>query len=215
MSFLQELSQYMAENSSLLFELTVQHILMVVYGIALALVIGIPLGILAARYERIAPFIISLTNILQLIPSLAMLAILMLYFGLGFETMVIGLFLYSLMPIVRNTYVGIREVDDSIMEAGKGSGMTSLQLLAKVQFPLSIPFLLAGLRVASVIAIAVACIGPYIGAEGLGKEIISGISLQSEVKIYAGAIPATVLAIVADLALGLLEKKAKKRMALA
>ncbi|KAB8126215.1 ABC transporter permease [Gracilibacillus oryzae] len=215
MGFLQELSQYMVENSSLLLELTIQHILMVGYGIALALVIGIPLGIIAARYEWLAPFIISLTNILQLVPSLAMLAILMLYFGLGFETMVIGLFLYSLMPIVRNTYVGIREVDASIMEAGKGSGMTPLQLLAKVQLPLSIPFLLAGLRVASVIAIAVACIGPYIGAEGLGKEIISGISLQSDVKIYAGAIPATLLAIVADFALGLLEKKAKKRMALA
>ncbi|QGH33199.1 ABC transporter permease subunit [Gracilibacillus salitolerans] len=215
MSFLQELGLYMLDNSSLLLELTIEHILMVVYGIALALVAGIPLGIIAARFERLAPFIISLTNILQLIPSLAMLAILMLYFGLGFQTMVIGLFLYSLMPIVRNTYVGIREVDDSIMEAGKGSGMTPLQLLAKVQFPLSIPFVLAGLRVASVIAIAVACIGPYIGAEGLGKEIISGISLQSEVKIYAGAIPATLLAIVADLALGLLEKRAKKRMALA
>ncbi|MGP4040802.1 ABC transporter permease [Gracilibacillus sp. D59] len=215
MSFLQELGQYMLDNSDLLLELTIEHILMVIYGITLALVIGIPLGIIAARFERLAPFIISLTNILQLIPSLAMLAILMLYFGLGFQTMVIGLFLYSLMPIVRNTYVGIREVDDSIMEAGKGSGMTPFQLLAKVQFPLSIPFVLAGLRVASVIAIAVACIGPYIGAEGLGKEIISGISLQSEVKIYAGAIPATLLAIVADLALGLLEKKAKKRMALA
>ncbi|WP_208591171.1 ABC transporter permease [Gracilibacillus suaedae] len=215
MSFLQELGQYMLDNSDLLLELTIEHILMVIYGIVLALAIGIPLGIIAARFERLAPFIISLTNILQLIPSLAMLAILMLYFGLGFQTMVIGLFLYSLMPIVRNTYVGIREVDDSIMEAGKGSGMTPFQLLAKVQFPLSIPFVLAGLRVASVIAIAVACIGPYIGAEGLGKEIISGISLQSEVKIYAGAIPATLLAIVADLALGLLEKKAKKRMALA
>ncbi|UOQ49062.1 ABC transporter permease [Gracilibacillus caseinilyticus] len=215
MSFLQELSKYMLENSSLLLDLTIEHILMVVYGLALALVIGIPLGIIAARYEKLAPIIISLTNILQLIPSLAMLAILMLYFGLGFQTMVIGLFLYSLMPIVRNTYVGIREVDDSILEAGKGSGMTPLQLLAKVQFPLSVPFLLAGLRVASVIAIAVACIGPYIGAEGLGKEIISGISLQSDVKIYAGAIPATLLAIIADLALGLLEKKAKKRMALA
>ncbi|WP_018934163.1 ABC transporter permease [Gracilibacillus lacisalsi] len=215
MSFLQELGQYMLDNSNLLLELTIEHILMVIYGIALALILGIPLGIIAARFERLAPFIISLTNILQLIPSLAMLAILMLYFGLGFQTMVIGLFLYSLMPIVRNTYVGIREVDGSIMEAGKGSGMTPFQLLAKVQFPLSIPFVLAGLRVASVIAIAVACIGPYIGAEGLGKEIISGISLQSEVKIYAGAIPATLLAIVADLALGLLEKKAKKRMALA
>ncbi|ENH95826.1 binding-protein-dependent transport systems inner membrane component [Gracilibacillus halophilus YIM-C55.5] len=213
MNFLTELSQYMMENSSELFALTIEHILMVAYGIGLALLVGVPMGIIAARFEKLAPFIISITNILQLIPSLAMLAILMLYLGLGFETMVVGLFLYSLLPIVRNTYVGIKEVDPSIMEAGKGSGMTTFQLLRKVQLPLSIPFLMAGLRVASVIAIAVACIGPYIGAEGLGKEIISGISLQSEVKIYAGAIPATILAIIADLCLGGIEKKTKKRIA--
>ncbi|WP_416148802.1 ABC transporter permease [Salipaludibacillus sp. HK11] len=213
MSFIIELSQYMVENYAELLSLTMEHILMVVYGIALALLVGIPLGIIAARYEKFAPFIISLTNILQLVPSLAMLAILMLYLGLGFQTMVIGLFFYSLLPIVRNTYVGIKEVDDSIVEAGIGSGMTPLQLLTKVQFPLSIPFLMAGLRVAAVIAIAVACIGPYIGAGGLGKEIISGISLQSDVKIYAGAIPATILAIVADFILGKLEKKGKQRIA--
>ncbi|MBB6453951.1 osmoprotectant transport system permease protein [Salirhabdus euzebyi] len=211
MSFITELGQYMAENSSDLLALTIEHLLMVVYGIGLALLVGVPLGIIAAKYEKVAPFILSLTNILQLVPSLAMLAILMIYFGLGFETMVIGLFFYSLLPIVRNTYVGIREVDNSIIEAGVGVGMTSLQLLRKVQFPLSIPFLMAGLRVASVIAVAVACIGPYIGAGGLGKEIISGISLQSEVKIYAGAIPAALLAITADLILGRVEKKTKQR----
>ncbi|MRH41507.1 ABC transporter permease subunit [Aquibacillus halophilus] len=213
MSFITELGLYMAENYSTLLSLTLEHILMVVYGLGMALLVGVPLGIIAARYEKVAPLILSLTNILQLIPSLAMLAILMIYFGLGFETMVIGLFFYSLLPIVRNTYVGIREVDPSITEAGVGVGMTALQLLYKVQFPLSIPFLMAGLRVASVIAVAVACIGPYIGAGGLGKEIISGISLQSDVKIYAGAIPAALLAITADLILGKIEKNKKQRIA--
>lgn len=213
MNFLTSLSQYMMENSSELLSLTLEHLLMVAYGIGLALLVGIPLGILATKYERLAPIILSATSVLQLIPSLAMLAILMLYLGLGFQTMVICLFFYSLMPIVRNTYVGIKEIKDSIIEAGIGSGMTSFQLLTKVQFPLSIPFLMAGLRVASVIAVSVACIGPYVGAEGLGKEIISGISLQSDVKIYAGAIPATLLALIADFALGKLENKTKQRMA--
>ncbi|WP_373893720.1 ABC transporter permease [Virgibacillus sp. CBA3643] len=213
MNFFMELGQYMTENSGELLGMTIDHIIMVVYGMALALLVGIPLGILAAKYERLAPLIISLTNILQLVPSIAMLAILMLYLGLGFETMVVGLFLYSLMPIVRNTYVGLKEVDASIMEAGRGSGMTAFQLLSKIQFPLSLPFVMAGLRVASVIAIAVACIGPYIGADGLGKEIISGISLQSNVKIYAGAIPATLLALIADFILGKLEKKTKHQTA--
>src|SRR5699024_7601026 len=190
-----------------------EHILMVAYGIGLALLVGVPLGIIAAKYERLAPFIISVANILQLIPSLAMVAILMLYFGFGFKTIVIGLFLYSLLPIVKNTYVGLKEVDESIIEAGIGNGMTTFQLLWKVQFPLSIPFLMAGLRLAAVIAISVATIGPYIGAGGLGKEIVSGISLQSDVKIYAGAIPATLIALLADYLFGKIEQKTKKKIA--
>lgn len=202
----------MIENADKLLALSMEHLLMVVYGIGLALIVGVPLGIIAAKYEKIAPIIISITNVIQLIPSIALLAILMLYFGFGFKTVVIGLFLYSLLPIVKNTYVGIKEVDESIIEAGIGNGMTSLQLLMKIQFPLSIPFLMAGLRLAAVIAISVATIGPYIGADGLGREIISGISLQSDVKIYAGAIPATLMAIIADFVLGLVEKRTKKRL---
>lgn len=213
MDFITDLGRYILDNRMELLSLTGEHVLMVLYGLGLALLVGVPLGILAARFEKIAPLILSLINILQLIPSLAMLAILMLYLGLGFQTMVVGLFFYSLLPIVRNTYVGIKEVDPSVTEAGVGIGMTSWQLLRKVQIPLSFPFLMAGLRVASVIGIAVACIGPYIGAGGLGKEIISGISLQSDVKIYAGAIPATALAIIADLILGKIENKTKTRVA--
>ncbi|WP_182200904.1 ABC transporter permease [Paraliobacillus salinarum] len=213
MNFIMELGQYMIDNSSNLLALGIEHVLMVLYAIGLSLVVGIPLGIIAAKFERVAPIILSLTNILQLIPSLAMLAILLIYLGLGFQTMVVGLFFYSLLPIVRNTYVGLKEVDPGVLEAGKGIGMTPIQLLMKVQFPLSIPFLMAGLRVASVIAVAVACIGPYIGAGGFGKEIISGISLQSEIKIYAGAIPAAALAVIADVILGKIEKKTKNRIA--
>lgn len=212
MDFIMELVTYMGENSSELIALTMEHILMVLYGIGLALLVGIPLGIIAAKVEKLAPVIISVTNVIQLIPSIALLAILMLYFGFGFKTVVIGLFLYSLLPIVKNTYVGIKEVDASIIEAGIGNGMTSMQLLAKIQFPLSIPFLMAGLRLAAVIAISVATIGPYIGADGLGRVIVSGISLQSNVQIYAGAIPATLLAIIADLILGQVEKRTKRRL---
>lgn len=212
MNFIVELSSYMFDNADELLALSIEHLLMVLFGIGLALIVGVPLGIIAAKHEKLAPVIISITNVIQLIPSLALLAILMLYFGFGFKTVVIGLFLYSLLPIVKNTYVGIKEVDDSIIEAGIGSGMTSLQLLVKLQFPLSIPFLMAGLRLAAVIAISVATIGPYIGADGLGREIVSGISLQSDVKIYAGAIPATLMAIVADFVLGLVEKRTKSRL---
>ncbi|PUB12511.1 ABC transporter permease [Paenisporosarcina sp. OV554] len=208
-----EFIQYIGENFTDLLSLAGTHILLVVAGICLALIIGFPLGIIAAKFEKVAPVILSLTNVLQLIPSIAMLAVLMLYFGLGNLTMTIGICLYSLMPIVRNTYVGIKEVKAGILEAGVGIGMTSMQVLTKVQIPLSIPFLMTGLRVAVVIAVSVACLGPYIGAGGLGVEIASGINTLDTMKIYSGVIPAALLAIIADFVLGKIEKKTKKRLA--
>lgn len=213
MDFLTELAHYMIENDSKLLRLTIEHILMVVYGMILALLVGVTLGIIAAKFEKLAPIIISITNVIQLIPSLAMLAILMLYMGFGYNTVIIGLFLYSLLPIVKNTYVGLKEVDDSVIEAGIGSGMKPLQLMFKIQFPLTIPFLMAGLRLATVIAISVATIGPYVGAGGLGEVIVSGISTQSDVKIYAGAIISALIAIILDFLLGKIENRMKKRIA--
>jgi osmoprotectant transport system permease protein len=206
-----EILVYMGSNWDHLLELTVEHILMVVYGIFLAIVVGVPLGIVCAKKEKLAPFILSVANIIQIIPSLALLAILMLYFGLGFTTVVVGLFLYSLLPIIRNTYVGLKEVDEHVIEAGTGVGMTSMQLLTKIQLPLSLPFMMAGLRVAAVIAVGVASIAPYIGGDGLGREIVSGINGRDNIKIYAGAIPAALLAIIADLFLGKAERRMKKK----
>jgi osmoprotectant transport system permease protein len=203
---------YMGENWGYLLELTIEHILMVLYAILMALIVGVPLGILCVKNEKLAPIILSAANIIQIIPSLALLAILMLYFGLGFTTVVVGLFLYSLLPIIRNTYVGLKEVDDHVLEAGTGVGMTSMQLLTKIQLPLSLPFMMAGIRVAAVIAVGVASIAPYIGGDGLGREIVSGINGSDNIKIYAGAIPAALLAIVADLTLGKLERKMKNKI---
>ncbi|WP_153723031.1 ABC transporter permease [Sporosarcina cascadiensis] len=211
MEFLTELMQYVVENQSEMLSLTIEHILLVVYGVALAFVVGVPLAILAVKVERLAPVILSAANVLQNVPSLAMLAILMLYFGLGNTAVIIGLFFYSLLPIIRNTYVGLQEVDGNLLDAGKGVGMSSFQLLTKVQIPLSLPFLVAGLRVAAVIAVGVASIAPYVGGGGLGKEIVSGIAQRSDIKILAGAIPAALLAIIADYILGFFEKYAKKR----
>ncbi|MBP1930984.1 ABC transporter permease [Ammoniphilus resinae] len=210
MEFMTELLSYMANHWDHLLELTLDHLLMVVYGILMALAVGVPLGVICAKNERFAPVILSTANIIQIIPSLALLSILMLYFGLGFTTVVFGLFLYSLLPIIRNTYVGLKEVDPHLLEAGKGMGMTPLQLLTKVQIPLSLPFLMAGFRVAAVIAIGVATIAPYIGGDGLGREIVAGINGRSEIEIYAGAIPAALLAILADFLLGMLEKRLKR-----
>jgi osmoprotectant transport system permease protein len=206
---LMQLLEYVPNHADQLLELTLQHILMVIYGIGLALVIGIPLGIISARHKNWGSIILSTANVIQVFPSIALLAILMVVFGLGFYTVVIGLFLYSLLPIIRNTSVGLSQVDPNVTDAGRGMGMSPMQLLWKVQFPLSIPFLLAGLRVAAVIAIGVATMAPLIGGDGLGREIYSGINLHNPVRIYAGAIPAAMLAIAADIGLGGLQKKLK------
>lgn len=199
--------EYLQYHSGDLLVLALGHILMVITGIAMALIVGIPLGILSARNERLAKVILAAANVIQVFPSLALLAILMLFFGLGFNTVVIGLFLYSLLPIIRNTYVGLRQVDSGITEAGRGVGMGPLQLLWKVQLPLSLPFLMAGMRVAAVIAIGVATLAPLIGGDGLGKEIYYGLNHRNEIQVYAGAIPAALLAIITDIVLGKLQER--------
>ncbi|CEH31503.1 amino acid ABC transporter permease [Aneurinibacillus migulanus] len=204
-----EILKYLQNNWSTLLLLIMEHIGMVVCGLLLALVVGIPLGILAARSEKTGSAILALANVIQVFPSLALLALLMVFFGIGFTSVVIGLFLYSLLPIIRNTYVGLKEVDKSITEAGRGVGMTAFQLLAKVQIPLSLSFILSGIRIAAVIAIGVATLAPFIGGEGLGKEIYSGINLRDPVKIYVSAILAALIAIFADFLLGKAQKRAR------
>lgn len=202
-----ELLEYLQDNWQHLLSLTWGHIVMVLCGLGLALAVGIPLGIVSARNERLAQVILATANVVQVLPSLALLALLMIVLGLGFKTIVVGLFLYSLLPVIRHTYVGLKQVDKGITDAGRGVGMSALQLLAKVQLPLSLPFLMAGLRVAAVIAIGVATLAPLIGGDGLGREIYSGLNMRNNVKIFAGAIPAAMLAILADIVLGRLQSR--------
>lgn len=197
---------YLANNWSYLLGLLMNHIAMVLLGVLMALAVGVPLGIVCAKYSRLSGFILFVANVIQVFPSLAMLVLLMVAFGLGFKSVVIGLFLYSLLPIIRNTYVGLKEVDSSITEAGRGVGMTAMQLLYKVELPMALSFLMAGLRVAAVIAVGVATLAPLIGGEGLGREIYSGINMRNDFQIYAGALLAALLAIIADFVLGRLEK---------
>lgn len=201
--------RYLQHNWDNLLLLIGQHIVMVLLGLVLALIIGIPLGILSARNERAGQYILAFANLIQVFPSLALLAMLMVIFGIGFNSVVIALFLYSLLPIIRNTYVGLKEVDSSILEAGKGVGMTRFQILRKIQIPLSLSFIFSGIRLAAVIAIGVATLAPFIGGEGLGKEIYSGINLRDPVKIYSSAIITAILAILADYLLGRAEKKTR------
>ncbi|MFE5317871.1 ABC transporter permease [Paenibacillus sp. NPDC056579] len=202
--------RYVGENWTYLLELAYQHILMVILGLLLALVVGVPLGLVAARVPKLTNLILMLANIIQVFPSMALLVLLMIAFGLGFTTVVVGLFLYSLLPVIRNTYVGLTQVNPAITEAGRGVGMSTSQLLFKVQLPLALPFIFTGIRVAAVIAIGVATIAPLVGGEGLGREIYAGINMDNPARLYAGAIPAALLALLADMLLGVLQGKVSR-----
>ncbi|WP_144941196.1 ABC transporter permease [Paenibacillus sp. 32O-W] len=201
--------EYISENWMDLLYLTYDHIMMVVLGVLFALIVGIPLGIVCSLDRKLAAVILTIANVIQVIPSLALLVMLMILLGLGSQTVIVGLFLYSLLPIIRNTYVGLNEINSSVTEAGRGVGMSPLQILIKVQLPLSLPFIMTGIRVAAVIAIGVAAVAPFVGGDGLGREIYSGINYRNDLRIYGGAIPAALLAIAADIVLGKLQKRLK------
>lgn len=207
-----ELWNYYAQNYAYVWEEFYRHFLMSAYGVLFAAIVAIPVGIFIARKAYLSKWIFSFTNVIQTIPALAMLAVLMLVLGLGPNTVVAALFLYSLLPIVRNTYTGIRNVDQALIESGRGMGMTKLQLLRMVEFPLALSVIMAGLRTALVISISIATIGAFIGGGGLGTIIIRGTNVSDGTAIIlAGAIPTALMAVVADLGLGWIEKRLMPR----
>ncbi|MET3576837.1 ABC transporter permease [Bhargavaea ullalensis] len=207
MQTLQELWTYYGQNGSYVMEQFFRHFLMSAYGVLFAAIVGIPIGILIARYGKLSGWVLTAANLIQTIPALAMLAVLMLVMGLGANTVVMGLFLYSLLPIIRNTYTGIKSVDRPILEAGRAMGMTGAQRLFMVELPLSLSVIMAGLRTALIIAIGVATIGAFIGGGGLGSIIIRGTNVtDGGAIILAGAIPTALMAVVADLVMGWIER---------
>jgi osmoprotectant transport system permease protein len=178
----------------------------------IAIFIGVPLGMLIV--QRPAPRVIALglANIFQTIPSLALFGFLIpipFIGGIGKRTAIVALVLYALLPILRNTYVGLTGIDPAVLEAAEAMGMTRSQILFRVRFPLALSFILAGIRTATIITIGVATIAAAIGAGGLGTFIFRGVALVSDSLILAGAIPAALLALLADFLLGLIERRLK------
>ncbi|MFD1433487.1 ABC transporter permease [Kroppenstedtia eburnea] len=207
METIQGVWTYYTQNAGYVWEQFYRHFLMSAYGVLFAAIVAIPLGILIARYHRLSGWVLSLANIIQTVPALAMLAILMLVMGLGANTVVVALFLYSLLPIIKNTYTGIRNVDNTLLESGEAMGMTKFQILRMVELPLSLSVIMAGLRTALVIAIGIATVGTFIGGGGLGSIIVRGTNAtDGTVIILAGAIPTALMAVVADLVMGWLER---------
>ncbi|MBD3110047.1 ABC transporter permease [Bacillus sp. AGMB 02131] len=207
MNTLQEMFVYYSQNSEYVLDQFLRHFLMSAYGVLFAAIVGIPIGVFIARHSKLSTWVLSIANIIQTVPALAMLAVLMLVMGLGANTVVMSLFLYSLLPIIKNTYTGIRGVEKPILESGRAMGMTKFQLLYMVELPLSLSVIMAGLRNALVIAIGVAAIGAFIGGGGLGDIIIRGTNIMGgEAVILAGAIPTALMAVIADFFMGWLEK---------
>lgn len=205
---IKEIILYYSQNSLYVWEQFYRHFLMSIYGVFFAALVAIPLGILIARYHRLSTWVISLANVIQTIPALAMLAILMLVIGLGPNTVVLALFLYSLLPILKNTYTGIRNVDGFLTESGRALGMTRFQVLRIVELPLAMSVIMAGLRTALVISIGIATIGTFIGAGGLGDIILRGTNATNgNAIILAGAIPTALMAVIADIVMASLERR--------
>lgn len=189
----------------------VEHLRIAAMGVFIAIAVGVSVGIILTKFKPIAGFVMSVTDIIQTVPTLALLSILMTILGLGNTTVITALFLYSLLPIIRNTYVGILSIDEGLVEAGTGMGMTKLQLLLKVELPLALPIILSGIRIAFVTALGITTIGVLIGAGGLGRFIWRGIQMQNFKMIFSGAIPVSLLAVGTDLLLGWMEARLVKR----
>ncbi|QNL49666.1 ABC transporter permease/substrate-binding protein [Olivibacter sp. SDN3] len=189
---------FLKQQSATLLDQTFVHIGLTFTSLCLAIIVALPLGILIAKKTQLSRSVLGFSGILQTIPSIALLGFLIPFVGIGAKPAIITLFLYALLPIVRNTYTGIKTVDAAVKDAAKGMGMTSAQLLFKVELPLAFPVILAGIRTATVINVGVATLAAYIAAGGLGEFIFSGIALNNTHMILAGAIPAALLAILLD-----------------
>jgi len=210
------LAEFLSRNVGELVTLTLEHLFLVAVSTGIAILIGVPLGILLTRKPALSKPVLGFANIMQTVPSLALFGFLIplnIYLfhvkilgGIGARTAIVALVLYALLPIIRNTFIGIRSVDPAIRDAGRGMGMTDRQLLIQVELPLALGVIIAGVRVATVICVGTATIAAAIDAGGLGRYIFRGLRANDNVLILAGAVPAALIAIAADLALGYFER---------
>jgi len=202
-----KLFEFYARHAGEVWLLLGQHVGLVAISTAIAAAIGLPLGVLVARRPAWRRPVLGLANVFQTVPSLALFGLLIPVFGIGAWTAITALVVYALLPIVRNTYAGIAGVDPAVREAGRGMGMTDGELLRLVELPLAAGVILAGVRIATVVSVGIATIAAAIGAGGLGVYIFRGVATVDDTLILAGAIPAALLALLADALLGLAERK--------
>ena len=211
MELLKEILQIYMERREWFLELFGQHLKIAGIAIVLAGIMGLLLGIFIAEKEFMAPVILTLANIFYTIPSISLLGILIPFTGIGDKTAIIALTLYGLMPMIRNTYTGICGVSQEIIQAARGMGSTDILILWRIKLPLALGVILAGVRNMVVMTLSVTAIAAFIGAGGLGVAIYRGITIYNPALTFAGSVLIALLALIADLLLGILENYVKKR----
>lgn len=197
---------YIISNYPQIFSLLIEHLKLTAISVGLAILIGVPLGIFISYAAKASKPVLSVANVIQAIPSMALLGFMIPLLGIGILPAIVAVVLYSLLPIIKNTYTGIENINPQTLEAAKGIGLTPLQVLTKVQIPLALPVIMAGVRIASVTAVGLMTMAAFIGAGGLGYLVFSGIRTVNNNQILAGAIPACLLALMVDFLIGLVEK---------
>jgi len=211
MELLKEILQIYMERREWFLELFGQHLKIAGIAIVLAGIMGLLFGIFITEKEFMAPVILTLANIFYTIPSISLLGILIPFTGIGDKTAIIALTLYGLMPMIRNTYTGICGVSQEIIQAARGMGSTDIQILWRIKLPLALGVILAGVRNMVVMTLSVTAIAAFIGAGGLGVAIYRGITIYNPALTFAGSVLIALLALIADLLLGILENYVKKR----
>lgn len=198
---------YLLENFGRFIELLGQHIALVGISVVLAILIAVPLGVLATRNELAKGYILSFGNVAQTIPTLAIIALVFPLLGIGFLPSLVGLFAYAILPILTNTITGLEDVEEGAIEAARGMGMTENEILRRIKLPLAVPVIFAGIRTSAVLSVGTAYLAFFIGGGGLGVWVISGINLFNMPQVLAGAIPGALLAITMDTVFALIERQ--------
>lgn len=197
---------FVVSRQGQIIDLTAQHIQLTLFAVIIAIIVGVPLGILITRVKKLSGPVIGFANLIQAVPSLALLGFLIPILGIGSKPAILMVFLYSLLPIIKNTYTGLMNINPEVIESSKGMGMTNKQILKLVQLPLALPIIMTGIRISAVTAVGLMTIAAFIGAGGLGYMVFSGVQTVDNNMILAGAIPACLLALLMDFIVGKIEE---------
>ncbi|MCU5745309.1 ABC transporter permease [Staphylococcus sp. SQ8-PEA] len=197
---------FLHNNGQELLKKAWEHLEISIIALLIAIVVAVPIGIMLSRMKRTSNVVLTLAGVLQTIPTLAVLAIMIPIFGVGKMAAIIALFIYVLLPILNNTVLGVQNIDENLKEAGKSMGMTRYQLMKDVELPLALPLILSGIRLSAVYVISWATLASYVGAGGLGDFVFNGLNLYNANMIIAAAVGVTILALIVDFVLSLIEK---------